>query len=81
MFCPYGAVSDHYPVLCTLSKKGFKTPKRKHFKAKYRNVRKFKKYLILQGLRNKPLDHVFQLPNPDNAISYWKSENYLQCFR
>lgn len=76
---PINAMSDHYPVCCTWSKRGTKTPKHKHISIKYRNYKNFNRDVFLQDLVNSSLDYVYQLPDPDDALDHWL-KTFLSIF-
>ena len=63
--------SDHNAVCATWSQKNVKIPKIGHTTIQFRNMSKFNENNFLLDLQNAGLSHVYQLPDPDEALEYW----------
>jgi exonuclease III len=68
---PISAISDHYPICITWSKKGAKIPKTGHKTITYRCFSKFDKNVFLSDVINSQLTSVYNITDPDQAIEYW----------
>jgi hypothetical protein len=63
--------SDHDAICATWSKKNTKIPKIGHTTIHYRNMSKFNANNFLNDLQQAHLSHVYQFPEPDDALSFW----------
>ena len=63
--------SDHNAICATWSQKNIKIPKIGHTTIQFRNMSKFNENNFLLDLQNAGLSHVYQLPEPDDALSFW----------
>jgi hypothetical protein len=65
------SISDHYPISCTWSAKLPKARKGCHSYITYRTFKKFKESEFLSELNNAPFCTIYNLNNPDGALSVW----------
>jgi hypothetical protein len=63
--------SDHNAICATWSKKNIKVPKIGHTTTQIRNMKKIDANNFLNDLQQANLAHVYQFPEPDDALSFW----------
>lgn len=66
--------SDHFAVCLTWTKKGIKIPKTNHKTVTYRSFKLFNDSSFLQELSKANLNNVYNITDPDEAVTYWHAE-------
>ena len=68
---PILSISDHYPVVCTLSHRVPKIKRNQHSYISYRSFKNFNEALFLSDLDAAPFSDIFNLTDPNKALSLW----------
>ena len=67
------SLSDHSPIVCTLSWRPVKRTKGEHTTIEYRSAKNFNQTSFLYDLRHVNFSSVHSCDNPNDALSVWQS--------